>query len=99
MRLREGIDTSDKRQAVKVIQEIGHQGSYITHLDTLTHFRERCLPGLSDWDSYATWQEQGSEDVAVKANRKFKEILQCAPQTLIEPQVDQDLKNYMRRAL
>lgn len=99
MRLREGMDTTDKEQAVNLIQEIGHQGSYITHLNTLTHFRERWLPGLSDWESYASWQEKGSEDVAAKANRKFKEILQSTPQTLIDPEVDQALNDYIRRAL
>jgi trimethylamine--corrinoid protein Co-methyltransferase len=99
MRLREGMDTTDKEQTVNLIQEIGHQGSYITHLNTLTHFRERWLPGLSDWESYASWQEKGSEDVAIKANRKFKEILQSTPQTLIDPEVDQALNDYIRRAL
>jgi trimethylamine--corrinoid protein Co-methyltransferase len=68
-------------------------------LNTLTHFRERWLPGLSDWESYASWQEKGSEDVAIKANRKFKEILQSTPQTLIDPEVDQALNDYIRRAL
>ena len=99
MRLREGMDTSDKEQAVNLIQEIGHRGDYVTHVNTLTHFRDRWLPGVSDWESYETWQEKGSEDVAAKANRKFKEILAGAPQTLIDPQVDRDLQDYMQRAL
>jgi len=99
MRLREGLDISDKEQAVNVIQEIGHNGAYITHLNTLTHFRDRWLPGLSDWEAYASWSENGSEDVAVKANRNYKEILAKAPPTLIEPDVDRMLKDYIRRTL
>jgi trimethylamine--corrinoid protein Co-methyltransferase len=99
MRLRQGMDTSDKEQAVDVIQEIGHRGSYITHLNTLVHFRDRWLPGLSDWEYYTSWQENGSEDVAAKANRKFKEILASAPQTKIDSQVDRALKDYIQRII
>ena len=99
MRLREGIDTSDKEQVVNLIQEIGHQGDYLTHLDTLTHFRCRWLPAVSDWESYETWLEKGCEDVAAKANRKFKEILAAAPQTLIGPQVDRALQDYIHQSL
>jgi trimethylamine--corrinoid protein Co-methyltransferase len=57
------------------------------------------MPGLSDWESYASWQEKGSEDVAAKANRKFKEILASAPQTLIDPEADQALNVYMQRVI
>ena len=99
MRIREGMDTSDKEQAVKVIQEMGHQGKYITHPDTLTQFRGRWLPTLSDWETYENWVEAGSEDVTVRANRKYKEILQNAPETLIDPAVDQALNDYIQRAL
>ncbi|MGD8291037.1 MAG: trimethylamine methyltransferase family protein [Desulfobacterales bacterium] len=95
MRLQEGIDTSDKEQVVNLIQEIGHQGDYLTHLDTLTHFRGRWLPAFSDWESYETWLEKGCEDLAAKANRKFKEILAAAPQALIDPTVDRALQDYI----
>jgi trimethylamine--corrinoid protein Co-methyltransferase len=99
IRLREGIDTSDKEQAVKVIQEMGHQGNYIAHPDTLTQFRGRWLPTLSDWEAYENWVETGSEDVTVRANRKYKEILQNAPETLIDPEVDQALNDYIQRVI
>ena len=99
MRLREGMDTSDKEQALNLIQEIGHRGDYVTHVNTLNHFRDRWMPGLSNWESYETWQEKGSEDVATKANRDYKEILANSPQTLIDPQVDRALQDYMHRAL
>jgi trimethylamine--corrinoid protein Co-methyltransferase len=99
MRIREGMETSDKEQAVKVIQEMGHQGNYITHPDTLTQFRDRWLPTLSDWETYENWVEAGSEDVTVRANRKYKEILQNAPETLIDPAVDQALNDYIQRVI
>ncbi len=99
IRLREGMDTSNKEQAVKVIQEMGHQGNYIAHLDTLSHFRDRWLPDLSNWETYENWVQAGSEDVTARANRKYKEILQNAPETLIDPAVDQALNDYIQRVI
>jgi trimethylamine--corrinoid protein Co-methyltransferase len=99
MRIREGMDTSVKKQALNVIQEIGHEAIHITHSDTLAHFRERWLPELSSWETYEGWQEAGSADVAAKANRKYKEILANAPETLIDPEVDKALRDYIRHEL
>jgi trimethylamine--corrinoid protein Co-methyltransferase len=98
MCIREGMDTSAKAQALNVIQEIGHDASYITHPDTIAHFRKRWQPQLSNWETYENWQASGSEDVALRANRKYKEILENAPPSLIDPKVDQALQDYIRAA-
>jgi trimethylamine--corrinoid protein Co-methyltransferase len=98
MRIREGLDTTGKEQALKIIQEIGHESTYISHTDTLTGFRNRWLPTLSEWETYEDWQASGSQDVAVRANRQYKEILAKAPQSLIDPEVDKALQAYIRHA-
>ena len=77
---------------------MGHQGN-IAHPDTLTQFHGRWLPTLSDWETYESGVETGSKDVIVETNRKYKEILQNAPKTLIEPEVDQALNDYIQRVL
>ncbi len=99
MRIRKGMDTSSMEQALNVIQEIGHETMHITHPDTLAHFRDRWLPELSSWETYESWQESGSADVATRANRKYKEILENAPETFIDPEVDKALQDYIRRCL
>jgi trimethylamine--corrinoid protein Co-methyltransferase len=96
MRIREGLDTIGKEQALKIIQEIGHKPRYINHTDTLTNFRDRWRPTLSEWGIYEDWQASGSKDVAVRANRQYKEILEKAPQSLIDPGVDKALQAYIR---
>jgi trimethylamine--corrinoid protein Co-methyltransferase len=99
MRIREGLDTSVKKQALNVIQEIGHAAIHITHSDTLAHCRERWLPELSSWETYESWREAGSADVAARANKKYKEILANAPETLIDPEVEKALQDYIRHCL
>jgi trimethylamine--corrinoid protein Co-methyltransferase len=96
MRIREGLDTTGKEQALESIQKIGQGGTFITHADTLAHFNDRWLPALSDWGTYEDWQASGSLDVAVRANRQYKEILEKAPQSLIDPGVDKALQAYIR---
>lgn len=94
-----GIDTSDEALSVDVIQEIGQTGSYLSHVNTFQHFRERWTPTVSEWGSYEDWAAQGSEDVVIKANRRFKEILNNAPETLIDKDLDHALNDYMKKAL
>ena len=99
IRIRKGMDTSSKQQALDVIQEIGHETMHITHPDTLAHFRDRWLPELSNWDPYESWQETGSADVAASANRRYKEILENASNSLIDPEVEKTLQDYIRSCL
>lgn len=94
-RVREGIDNSDQALSVDVIQEVGHNGTYLTHPNTFAHFRDLWVPSISDWESYDDWVKEGEEDVAVKANRKFKEILQNAPDSMIDPELDKELQAYI----
>lgn len=97
-RISQGIDTSDEALAVDVIQEIGQDGSYLTHMSTFKQFRKTWLPSVSDWESFTDWQKNGSEDVVTRANRKFKKILSEAPSSLLDPQVEQQLRAYMEKA-
>jgi trimethylamine--corrinoid protein Co-methyltransferase len=99
LRLMQGMDTSDEAMAVEIIQEVAQSGSYIMHPSTNKHCRELWIPTVSHWDSYAEWEEQGSEDVVVRANRKYKKILQDCPESLIDSELDQDLQLYLKRKM
>ena len=98
MRIQKGLDATDKEKALESIQKIGHESGYISHTDTLTNFRKRWQPTLSEWGTYEDWQASGSLDVAARANRQYKEILKKAPQSLIDPEVDKALQAYIRQA-
>lgn len=98
-RISKGIDTSEDALAVDVIQEMGHKSDYLMHSSTFEQYRNIWIPGLSDWESYDDWLGSGGEDIAVRANRRFKEILGKAPDTLLDPELDKDLRAYMDRAL
>lgn len=98
-RIAQGIDTSDAALAVDVIQEVGHKGTYLTHPSTFENFRHIWLPQVSDWESYEDWKAAGAEDIVVRANKKLKQILAEAPDTLLDPEVDKELQAYMKEIL
>ena len=98
-RIWEGVDSSEEALSVSVIQEVGPGGTYIDHQNTLQHCRELWRPTVSNWDTYAGWEKQGSEDVVMKANRMYKERLRNAPDTLIDSGIDKELRAYMQQAL
>ncbi len=99
MRISKGLDTSDDALSMDVIQDVAHSGKYLTHANTFQHFRERWSPTVSVWDSLDEWKKNGSEDILVIANRKFKKILENRPDTMIDPALDRELKAFVNGAL
>jgi trimethylamine--corrinoid protein Co-methyltransferase len=97
LRMMQGMDTSDEAMAIDIIQEVAQAATYIMHPSTNEHCRELWSPVVSHWDSYEEWQGQGSEDVVVRANRKYKEILQSCPESLIDPEIENDLQLYLSK--
>lgn len=99
IRLTDGIDTSDKALSVDVIQEVAHSGGYMMHQNTFEHFRERWQPSISCWDSYENWARSDSRDIIVRANQMYKEILDNSPKSLLNLEVERDLRRYMDKIL
>ncbi len=95
LRVLQGIDTSDQALCRNLIREIGPFGSYLTHPSTLKSCRDHWRPTVSFWGSYADWEKKSKEDILVRANRHYKEVLERCPDTLLDPAVDQDLRSYM----
>ncbi|MDQ7095163.1 trimethylamine methyltransferase family protein [Desulfosporosinus sp. PR] len=96
-RIAQGIDTSEEALSVGIIQEVGHEGSYLTHPSTFKDFRKIWTPAISDWNSYTDWEKAGAEDVVTRANRKFKEILSQAPATLLDSGIEKQLQTYIQK--
>jgi len=65
----------------------------------LRHCRDFWNPTVSIWETYDEWQETGSVSLLARANRRFKEILKSCPESLIDSDLDRELKAYMKKAL
>ena len=54
-------------------------------------------PMLSDWRPYEFWFDDGGPDTAVRANRKWKELLESYTPPPMDPGVKEELSEYVRR--
>ncbi|MBF0528220.1 MAG: trimethylamine methyltransferase family protein [Deltaproteobacteria bacterium] len=100
LRFCQGLDTSDENYTIEILNEVGSKGSFLTHPDTMKKFRNHWLPihGLASWETYNVWEKHGGQDIMVRANRKWKEILAKSPETLIDQELDRELLAILDRA-
>jgi trimethylamine--corrinoid protein Co-methyltransferase len=71
-----GVDISPEHLALKVIEEVGPAGNYLTHDHTLKHFREEFwFPQLMDHNNHDSWVKQGSRTLFERAHERAQQIL------------------------
>jgi trimethylamine--corrinoid protein Co-methyltransferase len=76
-RILEGIRMSPETLAVKVIEEVGPGGQYLTHEHTRAHFKaETWFPTLIDRQMRRTWETSGRRTMAQRVRSRVIEILE-----------------------
>lgn len=68
------------------------------HPLTLEGCRKRWTPLVSDWLPYEQWTENGSENAFQKASTQFKEILEKAPESILDSAIDHELFKFIKNA-
>ncbi len=75
-RFRRGVNVTEGTLAVDVTREVGIAGNFLDHPHTAEHFRnELFLPPLLNRDRRATWEANGSKDLAKRAEEKASELM------------------------
>jgi len=100
LRFCQGVDTSDSAAALKAIQDVGPKGSFLMHPTTMQQYKDHWLPiyKLASWENYEAWKEKGREDILVRANRKWKDILANSPDSMIDSELDKTIQDYLRKS-
>jgi trimethylamine--corrinoid protein Co-methyltransferase len=89
------IDVNDDELAVDAIAEVGPGGHHFGTSHTLARYESAFYsPILSDRQNYESWQEAGSEDIAVRANSIWKQLLNEYEQPPLDPAVEEELVAY-----
>ncbi len=74
-RFMQGVPVDDEALALDVIDELGPEGSYLSHPHTSRHFREDWLPSLLDRQNYEGWLGDGGLSLRERANARVRKIL------------------------
>ena len=98
-RIMQGIDGTDREVNIDVIRETGHGGNYLLHESTLNHCRDRWRVSLSYCGNYNDWEKEGARDIVQRASKTYKEILAAAPDSLIDPALEEELEAYVKSEL
>jgi len=84
----QGVEISEETLCLDLIEQVGHDGEYLSTQHTFDHFRERWYPGLFDRSNQASWEASGSKTLGQRATEKVESILQHhTPKQLSEEQV------------
>jgi trimethylamine--corrinoid protein Co-methyltransferase len=98
-RIMQGIDGPDRNIDIEMINDVGHGGNYLLHDATLKRCRDRWRATHSYCGSFNDWEAAGARDIVQRANKTCKEILAAAPDTLIDPAVEEELYAYISSEL
>jgi trimethylamine--corrinoid protein Co-methyltransferase len=94
-RIMQGLDGADREISIETIQETGHGGNFLTHESTLNRFRDRWRAQHSFCGSYSDWEKEGARDIVQRANQEYKKILATAPDSMIDPALEEELEAYI----
>jgi len=91
-----GLDAD--QLALDAIATVPPGGHHFGTAHTLARFRTAFYPGLvSSRQNFETWQEQGGEDAARRANRLWKRLLAEYQQPATDPAIEEALIDYTIR--
>jgi trimethylamine--corrinoid protein Co-methyltransferase len=92
----QGVRVDDEALAVKVIQEVGPGGEYLSHPHTLSHWRELWLPQIFDRQSLGKWRENGGKSTGDRLKEVTVSILEEHTVALLPDSVIQTLDEILR---
>ncbi len=94
----EPFSVDEATLALDAIREVGPAGHFFGSAHTMQRYESAFYaPLLSNWDNYETWLENGALDAEKRANRIWKQLLREYEQPPLDPAIDEQLCDYLRR--
>jgi trimethylamine--corrinoid protein Co-methyltransferase len=92
----QGLDLSEEGLALDSIREVEPGGHHLGTAHTMRHFRTAFYrSSLFDYNSFEQWAEEGSQDVAQKANAEWKRQLKSYQAPPLDTEIDEALQAFM----
>ena len=92
----EGVDFSENAQAMDAIREVGPGSHYLGSAHTQANFQTAFWrSSLADNNSFEQWQDEGSKDIVVRANARWKQMLRDYEAPALDQGIDEALLAFM----
>ena len=96
--LAEGVDISENGQAMGAIREVGPGGHYLGCAHTQANFKDAFWrTNVLDYKPFEQWESEGGKDAMQLANARMKQMLNDYQQPVMDPAIDEALKDYIAR--
>ncbi len=97
-RLAEAVDLSDNGQALDAVHEVGPGGHYLGCAHTQANFKSAFWrTEMLDYAPFETWQDRGSPDTQLLANKRVSHLLTNYQQPPLDPAIEESLQDFMAR--
>ncbi len=94
--LLKGMKFDDEQFGLEDLMAAEPSSDFLMNDSTLDYFRDAFAPTVSDWRGIEEWQADGSKDAEDHAHALVEQILEQAPKSLLEPEVEKDMLNYIK---
>ncbi len=93
-----GVSVDASQFATAAFEEVGPGGHFFGSSHTLQHYHDAFYePELFSTTPYEQWEEEGSLNIAQRANEKFKQMLASYQVPVLDPGIDEELQEFIRR--
>lgn len=90
-----GWEFSEEQMGLEDLYEAEPNDSFLINDSTMEHMKDYWTPTVSDWSNTDDWQADGSQDVVAKAHVKVEQILDRAPESLLDPDQEKTMLDYI----
>jgi trimethylamine--corrinoid protein Co-methyltransferase len=93
-----GVDLSENGQALDAFREIGPGAHFLGAEHTQNNFEAAFYRSeVADNNSFEQWEQEGSLDCAMRANKKWKQMLSDYKAPDLDPGIDEALLEYIAK--
>ncbi|MDR2035644.1 MAG: trimethylamine methyltransferase family protein, partial [Coriobacteriales bacterium] len=93
--LLKGMEFNVEQMGLEDLLEAAPMSDFLTNDSTLEHFRDYFAPTVSDWKGIEEWQAQGAKDAEDHAHERVEKILESAPESLLDPEIEKEMVNFI----
>jgi len=92
------IEVSNDTLGLHAVKDVGPGGHYFETEHTLERYKTAFYePLLSDWSNFENWQDAGSNDATMRANRIWKDVLANYEAPKIDEGIADELRDFVER--